>query len=174
MRDTMSELHQAMCAAWTHPWHDGLLPTESDSIDPDSLVGRRVEGVTASWSSHVSGTRDLIHAWLRVAGLGEVRIHTLNGIQLDLSEVYAPYDMPELGTHVVLEAWTPAQLGGLVGQVIEQVQRLRVEGYGFQIGIALVTDMSAVAIVDVGDDLVIGSWPESQHWSALGVDLDEP
>jgi len=34
-------------------------------------------------------------------------------------------------------------------------------------------DVSAVAIADLGDDLVIGAWPDSGHWTALGVELDE-
>ena len=104
------------------------MPSDRVPIEPESLVGRRVDGVTASWSVHESGVRNLLHCWLKVAGLGSARISTLNGIQLDLSEPYGPYEMPELDTHVVLEARTPTPLEQLVGQVICRVHRLRVEG----------------------------------------------
>jgi len=149
------------------------MPTEGDSIDPEFLVGRKVEGVTASWFVNETGVHDLIHVWLSVQGLAGVRVHTLNGLQLDLSEPHTPYEMPELGANVVVEAGTPALLEAIVRQVIDEVRRLRVEGYGYRVGILLTTKVGAVAIADVGDDLAIGSWPDPARWSAAGIELDE-
>jgi hypothetical protein len=149
------------------------MPIEGEPIDPDLLVGRRVEGVTASWFVKESGVHDLIHVWLDIEGLGEILAHTLNGLRLDLSEPHAPYEMPELDAKVVVEAGTPAPLAAIVGQVIDGVRRLQVEGYGFRIGLVLTTKVGAVAIADVGDDLTIGSWPDPDRWSAAGVALDE-
>ena len=147
------------------------MPTESDSIDPDQLVGKRVEGVTASWFVNETGVHDLVHVWLNVEGLGEVRVHTLNGLRLDLSEPPAPYEMPELGARVVVEAGTPAPLAAIVDQVIDGVLRLRSDRYGHRIGIVLKTRVGAVAIADVGDDLAIGSWPDPARWSVAGWNL---
>ena len=148
------------------------MPTASDSIDPDQLVGKRVERVTGSWFVNETGVRDLVHAWLNVEGLGDVRFHTLNGFRLDLSEPTAPYEMPELGARVVVDPGTPASLAAIVDHVIDGVLRLRGERYGHRISIVIKTRAGAVAIADVGDDLAIGSWPDPARWSVAGVELD--
>ena len=150
------------------------MPRENESIDPDRLVGKRVEGVTGSWFVNEIGVHELIHVWLNVKGVGEVRIHALNGLRLDLSEPDTRYEIPELGAEVVVEAGTPAPLGAIVGQVIDGVRRLRVEGHEDGIGIVIDTGATAVAIADVGDDLTIGAWPDPARWSAAAVELDEP
>jgi len=42
-----------------------------------------------------------------------------------------------------------------------------------RVGFVLNTNVGGVAIADVGDDLVIGSWPDPARWSAVEVALDE-
>ena len=149
------------------------MSTEGDSVDPDVLIGKRVGGVTASWLINETGVHELIHVWLNIEGLGGARIHTHNGIRLDLSEPHDPYEMPELATQVVVERRAPAPLEAIVGQVIDGVSRLQAEGYGVRVGFVLNTNVGGVAIADVGDDLVIGSWPDPARWSAVEVALDE-
>ncbi|HET6908590.1 MAG TPA: hypothetical protein VFH54_04560 [Mycobacteriales bacterium] len=95
----------------------------------DDLVGRTLDGVVASWYvTDEVGVHELLHVWLQVAGVGDVRCHTLNGVQLDLTPPPEPYVMSELGAHVEVEENTPAPLATLVGGKITGVTPLRFAG----------------------------------------------
>jgi len=144
-----------------------------DLVDPESLVGQEIRGVTSSWFLSRTGVRALVHTWLTIEQLGNVRIHTQAGIQLNLSEPYDPYEMADLGSRVDVEAGTPSLLQALVGQLITSIQRLIVTKYGYPSGMILTTDVGAVGVADVGDDLVIGPWPDVDLWVRLGMELDE-
>ena len=146
---------------------------ERATIEPEMLVGKRVEGVVGSWYIHNdTGVHKLLHTWLKIAGLGHVQVHTLNGVRLHVADPHAPYDMAELGARVLVEAGTPVPVAAIVGQIIDGVRWLQVEPEGFRVGFVIETSVGSVAIADVGDDLWIGSWPDVERWSAAGIAVE--
>lgn len=142
------------------------------AVTPQSFVGRRLLGVTSSWYVQ-NGERwpSPGHVWLRIEGLGHVMLNASgDGIRATLDEPYDGYEMAELGAVVEIETTTPERLVTLVGETITDVLRLRHEKYDIDVGFVLVTGNASVAIVDFGDEMTIGVWPDGNLWSAVHVE----
>jgi hypothetical protein len=79
--------------------------------------------------------------------------------------------MPELDAVVEVEAGTPAPLAGIVGDTITEVLRLRYRRFDMEAGFVVVTSQRGVAIVDCGDEMSVGAWPDDSLWSDLDMDV---
>ena len=136
----------------------------------ENFTGAVLVGVAASWHQH-SGIRDSepLHVWLTVQGQGTFRFHTSGDGSLDVS-AGAPHEDYVMEPHgeVAVEPGTPRPLGERVGQRIEAVSRLRQDPPGAEVGVVLHFDVGAVAVANLGDDLVVGAWP-GDAWSSAGV-----
>jgi hypothetical protein len=105
--------------------------------------------------------------WLSVDGLGTLRLHTLDGLVITRDDVSAPYDLGEHG-RVVVEPSGPAPLMERVGEPIEAVSRLEQFPPGASVGVLLDFPGGSVGLADLGDELVVASWP-ADVWPRLGV-----
>lgn len=148
-----------------------MTPESGGLLDPQSFVGRRVDDVVGSWYVNETGVHDLVHVWLNLDGLGYVRVHPNGGIRLTIDQPHASYAMPDLNATVEVDRGTPAPLAAIVGGTITRVGTLRMVREAFDVGCVIETELGSVAIADVGDDLAIGVWPDSERWDAAGITL---
>jgi hypothetical protein len=136
----------------------------------DDFTGALLTGVAASWHQD-AGVRDSepLHVWLTVEGHGSYRFHTSGDGSLEVSAgvPHLDYDMERYG-EVAVEPGTPLLLGERLGQRIEGVSRLRQDPPGAEVGVVLHFPVGAVAVANLGDDLIVGTWP-ADAWSAAGV-----
>jgi hypothetical protein len=137
-------------------------------VEPEAMVGRSLTAVSSSWHE-LEGHRskEPVHLWLSVDGLGTLRLHTLDGLVITRDAVSAPYDLGEHG-RVVVEPSGPAPLMERVGEPIEAVSRLEQFPPGASVGVLLDFPGGSVGIADLGDELVVASWP-ADVWPRLGV-----
>jgi len=110
-----------------------------------------------------------MHVWLIVEGQGTYRLHTSGDGSLDVS-AGVPHEDYHMEPHgeVAVEPGTPLPLGERVGQRIEGVSWLRQDPPGTEVGVVLHFAVGAVAVANLGDDLVVAAWP-ADAWSAAGV-----
>lgn len=112
---------------------------------PDDLVGRTLVGVVASWYvTDEVGSSELLHVWLQVSDLDDVRCPTPNGVQLDGVPPREPYAKPELGARVEVEENTPAPLAAVVGGEIIAFTPLRFTSMDEDMGFVLHTTRGSV------------------------------
>jgi hypothetical protein len=131
----------------------------SVSIEPEALIGHTLMGVSSSWHEF-EGRRcaQPVHVWLSFDGLGTLRLHTLNGLVIGSGDVYEPYDMGEHGRMLVEES-SPTSLVDRVGDHVETVSRLYQAPPGATVGMVLHFQGGSVGMADLGDDLVVATWP---------------
>jgi hypothetical protein len=87
---------------------------------------------------------------------------------LTIDEPHGPFAMPELEGEVELDEGASTPLAALVGHVITRVDDLFDDSHGTREGFVLTTEQCAVAIVNLGDELVIGAWPDDR-WQQAGI-----
>ena len=142
-----------------------------ERLTAGDLVGRLVVGSAASW--HVddgSGERTLVHAWLLLED-GPAMFHTLSGVVIYRDPVYKPYLMEELGARVVIEASAGPEWEQLVGHRITSVRRLVDRRVDADAGWLVEANGRRLAVVDLGDELVAGKWPDEGRWAPVGIEL---
>ncbi|WP_157537513.1 hypothetical protein [Nocardioides sp. Root190] len=139
-------------------------------IDPESFVGRTLTGMSSSWHEF-EGSRspEPVHLWLFVDGLGSLRFHTRDGLVITRDGPHVAYDMGEHG-RVVVEPSGPQALLERVGERIRSVARLHASPPGMTAGVLLEFSGGSVGIADVGDELVVASWPD-ETWSSRDVSV---
>ena len=147
------------------------MPTSGDPIDPKSLVGQTVLGVTASWFVNETGVHDLNHIWLETSGLGQVMCSgTSRGenVRLSLDEPYESYEMQELDAKVEVVEGTPASLATVIGEQITGVSPVFYGSERWEVGIILRTELESIAIANIGDDLAFETCAYEDRWEAVG------
>ena len=139
-------------------------------MDPKSLVGHTLDGVSSSWHEF-EGRRSAqpVHVWLSLDGLANLRLHTLNGLVITPGDVDEPYDMEEYGRLLVEESG-PTALIERVGERVEAMSRLHQSPPGATVGIVLHFQRGSVGIADLGDDLIVAPWP-ADDWERSNVSL---
>lgn len=140
------------------------------SIELKSIVGHTLVGVSSSWHEF-EGRRSAepVHVWLFLDGLGNLRLHTLNGLVITADDVDEPYDMGEHGRLLVEESG-PTALMERVGERVEAVSRLDQSPPGATVGIVLHFQRGSVGIADLGDDLIVATWP-ADNWERRNVSM---
>ncbi len=142
-----------------------MVLSERPEVAPDALTGGTIERLAASWYVH-DGERGLqpLAVWLSVDILGWVALHTpgRGGIACLLEAPGQSYDMPELRARVEveIEVQTTAFAEHL-GQPIQRVEPAYWEhpsGTRISAGFVAHYPHGAVAVVDVGDELLIDKW----------------
>jgi hypothetical protein len=88
---------------------------------------------------------------------------------LDLDAPHDAYQMPELKAKVDIEEDTPEPLVTIVGATIAAIRPLVADPGGFPAGFIVDTHSGSVGIANSADDLVVGSWPDSDKWVAAGI-----
>ena len=139
-------------------------------MDPKALVGHTLAGVSSSWHE-IEGRRSAqpVHVWLSLDGLANLWLHTLNGLVITPGDVYETYDMEEHGRILVGEAG-PTALIEHVGERVEAVSRLQQSPPGATVGIVLHFQRASVGIADLGDELIVATWP-ADDWERSNVSL---
>ncbi len=84
-------------------------------------------------------------------------------------EVDQPYEMGEYGRLVVEESG-PTALMERIGERIETASRLDVTPPGAIVGMALDFEGGSVGIADLGDDLIVATWP-GELWERFNVSI---
>lgn len=142
----------------------------SVNIEPEAIVGHTLIGVSSSWHEF-EGRRSAepVHLWLSFDGLGTLRLHSLNGLMITSDDVYDPDDMGEHG-RILVEQSGPTSLVERVGEHVERVSRLDQAPPGASVGIVLHFPGGSVGIADLGDDLVVTTWP-ADSWAREGVSV---
>lgn len=137
------------------------------SIEPEAIVGDTLAGVSSSWHE-LEGrrTEEPVHVWLCLAGLGNLRLSTLNGLIITSVDVHEPYDMGVYG-RVLVDRSGPGALIERVGERVEGVSRLEQSPPGSSVGMVLHFQRGSVGIADLGDELVVATWPGD--WARLNV-----
>ena len=141
------------------------------SIEPEATVGHTLAGVSSSWHEF-EGRRSAepVHVWLRLDGLGTLRLHTLNGLVMTPDGVDEPYDMGEHGRLLVNESG-PSALIERVGERVDGVSRLVQYPPGASVGMVLHFQRGSVGIADLGDELVVATWP-ADDWARRNVSIE--
>jgi hypothetical protein len=138
--------------------------------EPEAIVGHTLAGVSSSWHEFEgSRSAEPVHVWLRLDGLGTLRLHTLNGLVITPDDVGEPYDMGEHGRLLVEESG-PSALIERVGERVEGVSRLDQAPPGASVGMVLHFQRASVGIADLGDDLVVATWP-ADDWARRNVSI---
>lgn len=125
--------------------------------------------VSSAWYESPDVTR-LVHLWLGMDELGEIMC-TCEGdgdVGLAVVKPYVSYDMPELLGHVVVDQRVPEPLGDVIGNRILAVTSISDGTAGMVVGFTLDSANTSVAIVNLGDDLTVGTWP-NPNWTAMGI-----
>ena len=125
------------------------------------LVGQRLVALTAAVHEFDGQRNDEpVHLWLHLDGLGAVQCHTSGSgaLVLHAQEPYPAYDMQEYGRVLVVNAGPPA-LAVHLSERMESTTRLWQEPPGMTVGVALAFPAGAVGVANLGDSLVIATWP---------------
>jgi hypothetical protein len=140
------------------------------SIEPETIVGHTLAGVSSSWHDF-QGRRSArpVRVWLHLDGLGTLRLHTLNGLVITSDDVDQPHELGEYG-RILVEEPGPTALIERVGERIDEVSRLDQDPPGMTVGFVLHFPGDSVAVADLGDELVVASWP-ADDWSRSNVSI---
>lgn len=142
------------------------------SMHCESLAGHSPVDVNSSWHEFACKcSARPAHVWLTVSGVGTVRLHTLNGLQILNEPVHSSHDMNEYG-QIVAEATALAALRRWLGHRIDHVSLLHQGPPNATVGMVLHFHEGSVGIADLGDELIVDEWPGSKL-GAAGSD-DEP
>lgn len=142
-------------------------------VSAQDLVGHVVTGSASSWYvDDESGDRALVHVWLFLDG-SPAMFSTLNGVVIYREPVSEPYLMTELGGRVVIERSAGHPWDGLIGKSITRVRRLVDFRVDAEAGWVVEAGERQMAVVDLGDELVAGTWPDEDQWTARCVMLED-
>ena len=143
-------------------------------ITPSDLLGHKIQavsGVVHYFDEKPTG--DANPVCLTLDGLGPVSFRCSDEGSVDIAvEDLANVDMAESGALRVEPPTLGSVLAKTEGQVIVNVSTLVNQEPSFQIGLLLgLGDGSALAIANVGDQLLCQSWP-STRWRELGISTE--
>ncbi|WP_460629660.1 hypothetical protein [Intrasporangium mesophilum] len=140
------------------------------AIDAEAMIGHTLAGVSSSWHEF-EGRRSAgpVHVWLRLDGVGALRLHTLNGLVITPDDVDVPCAMGDYG-RMLVESSGPTPLIERLGEPIEAVTRLDQSPPGMTVGVVLQFAGGSVGIADLGDELVVAPWP-ADDWSRWNVSV---
>lgn len=126
------------------------------------VLDRQLVAVTASWHERAGVVHPLpLHVWLHVEGTGPIQLATGDGGALELvaADPYRPYDLGAQGRVRVEAAQAAFPFAAHVGQEIVAIDDLGTRRFDRPLGIVVTFSSGAVAAANLGDELVVLSWP---------------
>jgi hypothetical protein len=143
--------------------------SELPEVPPTALAGTTIERIAASWyvdagSRHPQPTT----VWLSVDALGWVALRTpgRGGIACSLEPPSGSYEMPELDGRIEVEL--DVAVTAFAQHLGEPIQRVtptwwtHPSGARISAGFVVHYLKGAVAVVDIGDELLVDAWPSRQ------------
>ena len=132
---------------------------EEQPVDPHTLIGDRVVGVTVGWHVY-EGEREAARYILRLSTVAvEPTLHGNGSLDLVATVVPADFDMQEHGRYEFREDTSGGALTRLVGRAITGVAVIR-RG-GVDVGVRLRSEDALAVLANVGDEVFVSGGERS-------------
>ena len=124
-------------------------------VDPETLIGDRLVGVTIGWHVLGSERRPVLYFLCFASGFVEVRTEGSGAIGFWNEAPPSDFDMEQYGRFEFSDADARGPFGPLLGSPILGVDSIRWRGA--EVGVRLVGDGALVAIANEGDEVFISA-----------------